>query len=259
VILAMERVQAPRRGNQGPDELEPTMTMHDPGIYTPGISRQDDGTVPSDLDDSQHEGAKDRAQQAAGTAADEAKHVAGTAQGEAKQVAQEAKSQVHGLLDQAAGQVDDQARTQRDRVVGMLSSLGDDLEKMGSQTERGLAADLATEAADRVHGLSSHLDGREPRDLLDDVRSFARRRPGTFLLGALAAGVVAGRLTRGAKDAQDGPSHSSGSAGSPGTAVAPVPVTTEPTLQTTPAYGGSVATPAQTFDSPDLGVRGAGS
>jgi len=32
------------------------------------------------------------------------------------------------------------------------------------------------------------------------VRGFARRRPGTFLLGALAAGIVAGRLARGAKD-----------------------------------------------------------
>ena len=29
----------------------------------------------------------------------------------------------------------------------------------------------------------------------------ARRRPGAFLLGAVAAGVVAGRLTRGAVDA----------------------------------------------------------
>jgi hypothetical protein len=51
--------------------------------------------------------------------------------------------------------------------------------------------------------MASHLDGKEPSELLDDVRQFARRRPGTFLLGALAAGVVVGRLTRGAKAAQD--------------------------------------------------------
>lgn len=38
--------------------------------------------------------------------------------------------------------------------------------------------------------------------MVDQVRGFARRRPGTFLLGALALGVVAGRLGRGAKDAQ---------------------------------------------------------
>jgi hypothetical protein len=73
---------------------------------------------------------------------------------------------------------------------------------------------VAREAADRARGLSSRLEGREPRELLDDVRGFAQRKPGTFLLGALAAGVVAGRLTRGAKAAQ---SSSSGTA--TGTAV----------------------------------------
>ncbi|HKC26518.1 MAG TPA: hypothetical protein VKB75_00770, partial [Jatrophihabitans sp.] len=36
-----------------------------------------------------------------------------------------------------------------------------------------------------------------PGDLVDELRRFARRRPGAFLMGALAAGVVAGRLGRG--------------------------------------------------------------
>jgi len=36
------------------------------------------------------------------------------------------------------------------------------------------------------------------------VRGFARRKPGVFLGSALVAGVVAGRLTRGAKEAQSG-------------------------------------------------------
>ena len=39
-----------------------------------------------------------------------------------------------------------------------------------------------------------------PAQLLDDARDFARRKPGTFLLGALAAGVVAGRLFRATAD-----------------------------------------------------------
>ena len=38
---------------------------------------------------------------------------------------------------------------------------------------------------------------------MEEVRRFARRRPGAFLAGSLVAGVVAGRLTRGAKAAQD--------------------------------------------------------
>src|SRR3954468_10783456 len=173
-------------------------------------------------------GAKEQAKQAAGTGADEGKHVAGVASQEAQRVASEAKSQVRGLVDQATSQVEEQSRTQLDRLVETLRSFGDDLEKMASQSDGGPASGLAHEAADRLRGFSSHLEGRAPRDLLDhlrgfsshlegraprdlldDVRGFARRRPGTFLLGALTAGVVAGRLTRGAKEAQSGSGGSS--------------------------------------------------
>jgi hypothetical protein len=162
-----------------------------------------------DVGSSSTGGAKEQAKQTAGTAADEGKHVAGVAQGEAQRVAGEAKSQVQNLMSQATSQVDEQSRTQRDRLVEMLRTFGEDLEKMASQGD-GMAADLAREVADRTRTISSRLDGREPRELLDEVRGFARRKPGTFLLGALAAGVVAGRLTRGAKDAQSGGSASGG-------------------------------------------------
>ena len=170
---------------------------------------------------SQDTGAKDQAKQAAGTAADQAKQTAGTAadqgrqvadvaQGEARKVASEASTQIRGLLHETTSQLEDQGRTQRDRLVEVLRSLGDDLEKMASSADNGMAANLANEVADRSRSLSSRLDGREPRELLDDVRSFARRKPGVFLAGSLVAGVVAGRLARGAKDAND----SSGSVGS---------------------------------------------
>lgn len=160
-------------------------------------------------DDASSTSTTGRAQQAAGTAADESKHVAGVARDEAKKVANEAQSQVSHLLNQATSQVEDQSRTQRDRLVETLRSVGDDLDKMATQGEGGIAADLAREGASRARSFSSMLDGREPRDLLDDVRSYARRKPGAFLLGALAAGVVAGRLTRGAKDAREGDSGTS--------------------------------------------------
>lgn len=153
-------------------------------------------------------GAKEQARQAAGTAAQESKHVADVAQGEAQKVASEASSQVRGLVSQASAQVEEQSRTQLGRLAQTLRSFGEDLERMASQGE-GPASGLAQEAADRTRGLASQLEGREPRDLLEDVRSFARRRPGAFLSGALVAGVVAGRLTRGAKAAQDGSSDRS--------------------------------------------------
>jgi hypothetical protein len=160
------------------------------------------------------------------------------AQTEAQRVASEAKSQVHGLLDQATSQLEDQTRTQRDRLVQTLRSVGDDLEQMAGNSQGGTGADLVREAADRVRDLSSRVDGREPRELLDEVRGYARRRPGTFLFGALAAGVVVGRLTRGAKDAN------SGSAGGPlsGSASGSVGVST-PVGTAPDGYGTASGTP----------------
>ncbi|HYF72534.1 MAG TPA: hypothetical protein VD864_06915 [Nocardioides sp.] len=150
-------------------------------------------------------GPTERAQEAASTAADEGRHVAGTAKEEMQNVASTAAEQARNLVGEARSQVGsqlgEQATGQRDQVVSLLRSLGDDLESMAAQgPQSGLAADLVREVGDRARSLREHLDGREPGQILDDARDFARRRPGTFLLGALAAGVVAGRLVRGAAD-----------------------------------------------------------
>jgi len=144
---------------------------------------------------------RSRAEDTAGTAADEGRHVAGVAKGEARQVADEAMNQASNLMHEVTVQAEEQSRAQRDRLVQMLQSAADDLESMAADG-KGLASDVVRRVADQAHQLSGRLDGREPRDLLDDVRGFARRRPGAFLLGAVAAGVVAGRLARGAKQAQ---------------------------------------------------------
>ena len=61
----------------------------------------------------------------------------------------------------------------------------------------GVATDLARQAADRAWQAAGWLTDRDPGSLLNEVRSFARRKPGTYLAIALGAGVLAGRLTRG--------------------------------------------------------------
>jgi hypothetical protein len=122
---------------------------------------------------------------------------------------------------QVTTQLSDQATTGRDKLSQTLQTLGDDLQKMvqGEGGGEGMAADLAREVSDRVRALGSHLENREPGELLDEARSFARRRPGTFLLGALAAGVVAGRVFRATADGAAAASlaESGGATGSAGT------------------------------------------
>lgn len=174
--------------------------------------------------------AADRGQDVASTAADEARSVAGEAQQKARDVVGDARTQV-------AGHLDDQTRTQRDRLVTGLHGVGDDLDAMAGAGS-GLASDLVRQAAQHTRDVTGWLDGRDPADLLDDVRGFARRRPGTFLLGALAAGVVVGRLARGARDAQQG---GTGTGPTAGTAVAPTPA--PPTPPAPPAQAGAPGMP----------------
>ncbi|MEV4416553.1 hypothetical protein [Catellatospora sp. NPDC049609] len=128
----------------------------------------------------------------------QAKDVAKTATEQAKHVAQETGSQLRSLADTATQELRGQAGTQQERVASGLHTLADDLASMrtGEGSDR-LAGELMQEVSSRAHRAADWLEHREPGRLLDEVRDYARRHPGTFLLGALAAGLVVGRLTRG--------------------------------------------------------------
>ena len=137
--------------------------------------------------------------QAAGTATEEAGRVAGVAKGQAQEVASEIGTQARDLVGEFKTQVHDQSITQRDRLADNVRRFGDDLDSMRqSTTSSGLANDLTGMLATRARELSTFLGEHEPGDLIEELRRFARRRPGVFLLGSAVAGVVAGRLTRGA-------------------------------------------------------------
>jgi hypothetical protein len=60
----------------------------------------------------------------------------------------------------------------------------------------GMAADLIQQVSRRTSDAASWLESREPGDLVNEVRRFARQRPGLFLAGTAVAGAVVGRLTR---------------------------------------------------------------
>jgi polyhydroxyalkanoate synthesis regulator phasin len=158
---------------------------------------------PTTADQSTSDTAKQQAGQLAQDAKESGKHVAGTAVDEGRQVLDEGRRQVKDLAAEARQQVDEQSRNQKDKATAGLRDLADELEAIGSGNggQSGLATDLAQQAATHVHDVAGWLESRNPGELIDELRGVARRHPGTFLLGALAAGVLAGRLTRGAVDA----------------------------------------------------------
>jgi hypothetical protein len=158
--------------------------------------------------------ARDEATEVGRTAADAGRQVAGTAAEQAANVAQEVKAQARDLVGEARGQVKGQAQAGQQKAADGIRSLSQELREMADGGQQsGMVSEVARQAADRADGLADWLGRREPADLIEEVRSFARRRPGAFLLGAAIAGVVVGRLTRGAVDsarADSGPQHLAG-------------------------------------------------
>ena len=168
-----------------------------------------------------------------GQAKQQAQHVASVAGDEAKSVTSDVRQQARGLVDETRTQVEDQSRQQRDRLVETVRTFGDDLDDMASQRS-GMASDVMREVASRARTIGDRLDGREPTELLDDLRSFARRRPGVFLAGSLVAGVVVGRLVRGGRDAAKNGTGSSGSYGGSHALAQPYPGSAVPAYEPPP-------------------------
>lgn len=176
-------------------------------------------TSPSATSPSTADVAKDEARNVGQTAAQAGSQVASTAADQAKQVVNETQRQASDLLDQGRTQLREQALTQQQRAADGLTSIASQLRGMADGTGDGApgpARDLIQQASGKLEELGSWLQNREPAQLLDEVRAYARRKPGTFLLGAAIAGVVAGRLTSGVKAAHTGSGAllSSGSNGS---------------------------------------------
>ncbi len=203
-------------------------------------------------------GAKEHAGAVAQDAKESTKNVASTAASEAKDVAHEARTQIRQLFDQLSGEATDQASGQTQRAVQGLRSLGSELSGMADsqQGESGMAADLARQGASRLDAAASWLEGRQPGEILDEVRSFARRRPGAFIAGAALLGLIGGRMTRGlTADSSDSDGRSSldqgtaaaGSYGGPTAQMGVMPVNdTAVPVGTGVGYGEGAAYDTQT-------------
>ena len=174
--------------------------------------------------------AKEQAGEVATQATDSAQNVAETAKTEVANVAAEVKTNARDLLQQAKSDLTDQAGTQQQKVAEGLRSVSTELHTMAAAPDQpGVASDLVRQAAERSSAVASWLDGRDPGSLLTEVKTFARQRPGTFLMLAAGAGILAGRLSRslsaGAPDSASAPVAGSPAVGSPAAPAARVPDT----------------------------------
>ncbi|WP_251152846.1 hypothetical protein [Cellulosimicrobium sp. Marseille-Q4280] len=193
--------------------MSETNVPYGTGPGSPGSATPDDGGTGG----KHATGVKDRVGDAASHAGDAGREVAGDAKEKARDVAHEAKDRARGLVEQTRDELSTQASSQQQRLAGGLRSLGDELRQMADGTQDpGYASDLVQRAGDATGRVADWFEERDPSSVLRDVEDFARRRPGLFIAIAAGAGLVVGRLLRGAKDASDtGPDRSEG-AGSTG-------------------------------------------
>lgn len=142
-----------------------------------------------------------QAQEVKDTAVDAAAQVGDTAKAEVQQVAGEAVDQIRNLVDTTRGEVRTRAAEGQVALTGTLASLTDELGKITrGETTSGPVAQFAGQLASRGEGLTSWLQTHEPEDVLLEARRFAARRPMAFLALAAGAGLLAGRVGRGARE-----------------------------------------------------------
>lgn len=171
---------------------DPTYAPPSDPTYAPPSDPTND--APSD---STAQTAIDQTKAVGQSAAQAGSTVVDSAKEQGQQVAAEAKRQVGNVYQQARSQVSEQAGAQQKKAVDGLYALGDEVGKMAEQGgQSGPATQLARQASDKIRETAQWLEGREPGHVLDEVKRYARRNPGTFLLGAAVLGLVAGRLTK---------------------------------------------------------------
>ncbi|MET7685896.1 hypothetical protein [Streptomyces sp. NPDC005423] len=181
--------------------------------------------------------AQDKATEGAGLIGEKTSDVAHTAKDQATNTVTEATTQARNLLGEVREQVQGQSRAQTQQLAANVRRLADELHEMSENAKPdSTATTVVRQVADGGRQVASRLENRGPEGLVEDLRDFARRKPGLFLAGAAVAGFAAARLGKGISAA--GSSTGTGT-GATGTSTSPGPAVG------TPGYGVTPEVPPQ--------------
>jgi hypothetical protein len=149
-------------------------------------------------DHGEGEGAQERINAVAGTAADEAKELARQAGGQVRQVAQEAKHELRSLTEQGRQELRSQAEAQTERASQNLRTLSDQTRALaeGRPDEAGPLAGYVQGVSGKLSGWADSLDRRGFDGMVAQVQGFARRRPAAFIGLCVVAGFAVSRVGR---------------------------------------------------------------
>jgi ElaB/YqjD/DUF883 family membrane-anchored ribosome-binding protein len=100
---------------------------------------------------------------------------------------------VEAARSAAESLLEEQKRQVADRVSGVAEALRSAVAPL-ERSQNRIVARYLEGAADQVDDLSRTMRTRRWNELVADTEEFARRQPTLFVLGAVAAGFLAGRL-----------------------------------------------------------------
>lgn len=112
--------------------------------------------------------------------------VTGELQADAQQLGSKAKDRVHSEIDSRKGTAASQAKSVSSAMERTAGELGPDTPEWLKSTIR--------HAATQVQRFADTIEQKDSREMLNDVRNFARDNPTTFLAAFAAAGFAAARL-----------------------------------------------------------------
>ena len=172
--------------------------------------------------------AVEKAREVAQTAQRAAGEVASTAAGEARAFVDDARSQAQELMSTTRSELSAQAEQRTQHAAQGLRTLSDQLQALaeGRPDEAGPVGSWTREAQLRLQQWSGRLERGGVEGLLRDLSTLARRRPGVFLVGCVAAGVVVGRVVKDVAGADRPAPSSAPSNGDESAPVAPSRPTT---------------------------------
>jgi hypothetical protein len=123
--------------------------------------------------------------------------------GQAKQIVGQAgealKAEAQSFASAAQDRVRAEAQKGTQAATKTLGDFANAVRRAGDElagADQSPASRLVQKAADGLENFSRSLDGKDPGDLLNDVRDFGRRHPVTFIGGAVLVGLALGRFVR---------------------------------------------------------------
>jgi hypothetical protein len=141
------------------------------------------------------------------------REVAGEVGEQAKAVASEAKRQLDQVVTQGREEVRQQMDQRNAQMAEQLRTLSQQFSALaqGNTSEAGPLLGYVNDAQTQVQRLAMRLESGGPQGVVDDISRFARRRPGLFLISAMGAGFLTGRVLRaGAAVRQDSANDEAG-------------------------------------------------